>query len=354
VTTTIWENPNCALNGFWEVDSDIIARFWKADWDLGSYQMVGKGQCEDSGGRLYSGWSSTSVRGDHCKAICDQSEECMGIELFDAGGCAARWDVEGTPEEPPSPHLTGFQEGDDAMGPVGGARGDGDRVCYKKSTGSQASGAADPFGGYWRMTMYARAGTWTLEETATKEAPIVASALRPEGLTHCSSSNALSATSPYLSDLSTWWGTREIHMWAGRSWSVPSWTKPADGAAWDPLQHLGAGRCSISQDMQVLPGKRTSVEHALWGMRDCSDTGFRRLSPEVVPLDEAGWNQVVADKFYFGVEIFLLRYTASRHRKVVDQECFTNIVKFIWRTLEQTPFPSLAGRVVHSRCTAWA
>lgn len=332
-----------------------MARFWKSDVDLGSYQLAGRGQCADGGERKYGGWSSPSARFDLCKAICDAAEGCVGVEFFNHGGCVVRYDVEGLAEEPPAGVLTTFHEGDDATGLVGGTREPWDRICYMKPKLAvlQEASVADPYGGFWRLTLYARAGKWLYETVSWKEFPFAVTQQAPAAFKQCGTELPILAAPPYVPDTAIWWGTREIHLWAGRSTQWASWRYGLRTAAWDSAHALGADRCPVDAGMHALPGRRQSVEHALWGLRECSSQGFRRLSPDRAGMDEAGWAEVVAQKFRYGVEVFLLRYVDWLDRVVEDYDCFQEVVQGVWDSLDTVDFGSLLTRVGVSPCTNW-
>jgi len=341
------------LTGFWEVDPEIVIRLWKSDFDLGSYQLVGRGQCADAGERLYGAWFSTYALADHCKAICDQAAGCVGIELVAAGGCVVRYDIEGLAEEPPSPYLTGFYEGDDAVGLVQGVRAPWDRICYMKPsmTVLREQSAADPYGGYWRMTLYARGGSWFHDNVPWKELAVTLAPQPSPGFTDCSSEQPIAARPPFVPDTSIWWGSRELRLWAGQSRQWPSWREVAATAPWDNGHILGAGRCPVAAGTNALPGKLLSVENAVWGLRDCHSGGFRRFSPDVVELSEAGWREVASYRFLFGVEVFMLRCADALGLAVVDYTCFGQLVQEMWSSIGDVAYASMLGALESSECT---
>lgn len=349
--------PSCGLSGFWEIDQHIVARFYRVDMDLGNLEYIGRGQCVDRNGRSYGGWATDNVAAG--VEVCNAAAGCVGIELKDAGGCVLRYDADELPYDPPE-GLPGaeYVEGDDAFGRADATAGPWARSCWVKP----ADGAADepqredPTGGFWRVLFYTRDGTWPLWSYTAKGSRLDVGDAPLEGLPDCDGeggdADLLDALPPFVHEASIWRGANEINFWAGRPRAEPRWRAVPDAAAWDPAASAGGSACKVAEGVQHLPGRRLSIQHALWGIRSCSAAGFQRISPELVGLDEEGWEAVVSYSFRLGVDIFLRRLLAHKGRAIADEDCFKEFISDLWGSLATTSFAAVSAAALDSQCMA--
>lgn len=363
-------DADCALSGFWAIGDDVVARFWRMEYDLGLYEYVGRGQCKDGGGRVYGSWSTTSggATFDQCRMACDASSACVGFEFSEAGVCSVRYDIEGLPLEAPKPFLTEHHDGDDGTGPVVSTSKPWGQVCYRKHPEAASQIASKSVHGhFWRVMYYPRQGVWAYGDGGTKEAALEVGEERPEDLQQCKQqAPSTAAKAPFAQGVSVWWGTNEMSMWAGiptETPSPPTWQGISDIRAWDPSAALGGGsHCPEARDIRRLVGQWQSVQHAVWGWSGCKATEFGRLAPELAELSDDGLLEVIRYRWKFGLEIFIRRVIMAEGYHIVDEDCFqTKLLDKLWPSTteewwhktekKEKPLASLTWHLTWSRCT---
>lgn len=122
------------------------------------------------------------------------------------------------------------------------------------------------------------------------------------------------ASAPYASPPSMAFGEMTHAMWAGlpaasANATNVTWTWPVDVATWDETPNTAPPRCAVAASVPLLVGQSQSYQRS----GGCDDrASFGRLTPDLAPLDQAGYAEVAASKFYDGMAIFIRRYLASR------------------------------------------
>lgn len=363
------QDPDCALSGFWKINDDVIARFWRVAFELGFYQYAGRGQCRDGGGRPYGSWSPGPGGGvPECRVACDASPGCVGFEIStDGKTCSALYDVASLPGNPPTA-MSNYTDGDDATGKILATSGSGDWVCYKK----QAHNLQLPpsRGSAWRVMSFPVKNTWPYGDSSPREAPLAVVHDRPADFYQCQQPGQTAdpnPTEPFVTSVSIWWGTSQLSMWGGvpagaefnplpnndsANWDLVL----RDSASWDPTAMWGrmwGSSCDVDQGLGNLSGQLQTIQHAVWGLQRCSAHVFERVTPELASLDDDGWLQVQSYTWRFGYEIFLRRAIIQQGCQVIDEVCLASIVPTLH---EERSFVSMLNRLGPSNCTpcgAW-
>lgn len=304
----------------------------------------------DREGHTYGGWSGNLSFGE-CKAACDEQKACTGIELSPSGKCTIRLLADGLDKDiAPNDALTTFHEGGNSSGWATSTTAPWGSNCYTKPQPGILDQPAQPdaYGSFWRVALYPRGNhewPWPDDDGIGKQAYLDVGQMEPASITDCGTEDIRS------SDFSLWWGTTETRVWAERPrGTLPRWNKVLDFGSWDASLVIASDQCQVAVDVQRLHGKLRKTLHSLWGVRECSGDSFLRLSPELAPLDERGWAQVVADKWYFGVQIFARRLLAARGLHVADETCLRAAVRGLWANLERLPFGSVDEHLAASDC----
>lgn len=345
-------DPLCALNGFWAIDTNTVARFWKAPVDLGSFQFVGRGQCADASGRGYAGWSaSAGVAMGDCKGTCDADKLCVAFEVADVGSCYLRYSAGAVPKDPPRPALSRWGGDRAGAGPPGRVMQPNDRYCYSRldDTTSQASGQR------WRVMFFPKtAAVFASDTKRTKEAQLAVDTVRPPDFPDCTNAGVTSdAAGPFASGLKVYWGLRESNFWTGLpkvQSASRSWLPTPDIAAWDPTATTLDADCPVAQDLTALSGQLSWVHHALSGVGNCGAQSFPRLTPDTAELGEAGLKQVITEAFRYGLEVYTRRLLMARSKAVADEACFNTLMDSFWNGRKVLTYTTLQAQLDSSAC----
>mmetsp|Transcript_83432 Transcript_83432/g.183359 ORF Transcript_83432/g.183359 Transcript_83432/m.183359 type:complete len:406 (-) Transcript_83432:44-1261(-) len=349
-------DSNCALTGFWEVNEMIVARLWKAADDYGYFQFVGRGQCANGNGNTSGSWYAESgVDYLDCKTACEESDTCTAFEVTELGACYLRYRAANFDNKvSPASWLTSHSDGDLATGQVSSTVSPYDRYCYRKYSGSSGSGSQASNGGYWRAMFFPKEEeVFEKESKATKEVPLTLTTTQPsEGFSDCGNA-AVGASAPFTSSLNVWWGLRENNFWAGiPSSKVGSITYQTlnDIAAWDQTIIDVNALCPIAKDLSYLTGQWWWTLNGFFGVGDCLNTNFARLSADFAALTASGWNTVKGEDFRYGIEVYLRRMLFAQKLAVADEACFKTLHTYCWTNRASLTYSQVQDLLAASDC----